>query len=76
MFPIQEVGCSGVISLHSVYDEKLGVPLVQKDYAADCRLITPEHPSSWMGNITDHLDVFSDGSMNQWSFLILNFLIR
>lgn len=59
--------------LHIIYDERLGQPLVQKDYAADCRLITPEHPTSWMGNLTDHIDIFVLSHFLGWMFKALIF---
>lgn len=54
--------------LHNIFDENLGKPLIQKDYASDCRLITPEHPTSWMGNLTDHIDIFVLSHFLGWAF--------
>lgn len=54
--------------LHTIFDEKLGRPLAQKDYAADCRFITPEHPTSWFGNLTDHIDIFVLSHFLGWAF--------
>lgn len=56
--------------LRDIFDSSLGVPLPDKNYAADCRLITPEHPTSWMGNLTDHIDIFVLAHFLGWTFKV------
>lgn len=58
------------VLLRDIFDSRLGVPLAEKDYAADCRVFTPEHPTSWMGNITDHIDIFVLAHFLGWAFKI------
>lgn len=35
-----------------IFDDSLGVSLPERSYAEDCRVFTPEHPTSPMANIT------------------------
>ena len=36
-----------------MFDSNLGVPLAERSYGEDCRLFTPEHPTSYMANFMD-----------------------
>ena len=36
-------------------DSTLGIRLIMKDYASDCRLITPDHPHSYFANFKETL---------------------
>lgn len=56
--------------LKNIFDSRLGVPITMKDYASDCRVFTPEHPTSWFGNITDSLDAFVASHFLGWAFKV------
>ena len=36
-----------------IFDDNLGKPLPERSYADDCRLFTPEHPTSYFANFSD-----------------------
>ena len=40
-------------SLFRMFDSELGVPLPERNYAEDCRVFTPDHPTSPVANISD-----------------------
>ena len=58
------------IVLRDIYDSDLGKPLPEKNYAADCRLWTPDHPTSYFGNVTDHIDIFVLSHFLGWAFKV------
>lgn len=53
------------------FDSNLGVPLPEKSYAEDCRIFTPEHPSSLFFNIVDALDVHFIAHFAGWWFKMM-----
>ncbi len=54
-------------------DSRLGVPLPEKSYAADCRLYTPENPHSKFANLMDALDMYIVSHWFGWWFKTLIF---
>jgi len=54
-------------------DSRLGVPLPEKSYAADCRLYTPENPRSSFANLLDALDMYIVAHWFGWWFKALIF---
>ena len=56
--------------LGNIYDSSLGKPLPEKDYAADCRVFTPENPTSYMYNITSNIDMFVLAHFLGWTFKV------
>lgn len=59
--------------LQTIFDNNLGVPITLKDHASDCRVFTPDHATSYIGNITDNLDVFTVCHFLGWFFKVLIF---
>lgn len=56
--------------LQKVYDNELGKPLGEKSYAEDCRIFTPENPTSYFSNITSSVDMFVAAHFLGWMFKI------
>mmetsp|Transcript_827 Transcript_827/g.1823 ORF Transcript_827/g.1823 Transcript_827/m.1823 type:complete len:408 (+) Transcript_827:1813-3036(+) len=53
--------------LLSYLDPRLGKPLPEKDYATDCRVLTPEDPDSMFSNIKDvFLDLYIPAHFLGW----------
>jgi phosphatidylserine synthase 2 len=52
--------------LQKFIDPKLGVPLPEKSYAADCRFYTPENPESNFYNFKDALDMYISAHFFGW----------
>ena len=52
-------------------DNKLGKPLPEKSYAEDCRLFTPEDPTSIMRNLSDSIDVHVFAHFAGWTAKVL-----
>jgi len=53
------------------FDQKLGKPLPEKSYAEDCRLYTPDHPTSSFANLGDSFDMFIAAHFFGWFFKML-----
>jgi phosphatidylserine synthase 2 len=56
--------------LQNIYDSSLGKPLGEKSYAEDCRVFTPENPTSYFSNIVGSLDMFVLAHFFGWTFKI------
>lgn len=56
--------------LNTVYDNSLGKPLGERSYADDCRVFTPEHPTSYFANITGSFDMFVAAHFIGWTFKV------
>lgn len=50
----------------TAFDAKLGEPLQERDYASDCRLYTPENPTSKFANLTGTIDMFISAHFIGW----------
>lgn len=50
----------------SAIDPELSFPLAEHDYAADCRVYTPENPDSRFANIKDNVDMFVSAHLFGW----------
>lgn len=53
------------------FDPKLGVPLPEKSYAEDCRIYTPENPTSLFFNLYDAIDVHFIAHLSGWWFKMM-----
>mmetsp|Transcript_45369 Transcript_45369/g.52456 ORF Transcript_45369/g.52456 Transcript_45369/m.52456 type:complete len:447 (+) Transcript_45369:28-1368(+) len=56
---------------HIYFDKQLGKPLAEKHYAEDCRLFTPEHPTSPFANLTGAFDMYLSAHFFGWFFKML-----
>lgn len=53
--------------LKNIFDDRLGVPLPDKSYADDCRVFTPENPTSYFYNIVNSVDMFVAAHFFGWT---------
>ena len=61
------------IMLRDIFDSNLGKPLGEKSYAEDCRVFTPENPTSYFYNIVSSVDMFVAAHFLGWTFKIIIF---
>jgi phosphatidylserine synthase 2 len=54
-------------------DPSLANPLLERDYATDCRVYTPENPESKFYNISSAMDIFIIAHLIGWFFRALMF---
>ena len=69
--------------LLKLYDPKLGVPVLERMYAEDCRIYTPDHPDGMFAIIVDNVDMYAVGHLFGWyvkvcnpCYLLINFNIQ
>lgn len=55
----------------TIFDENLGKPLPEKNYADDCRIYTPEDPVSVVRNLKDSIDVHFVAHLLGWMVKVL-----
>jgi len=48
-------------------DPKMGDKVYEKSFGDDCRIFTPEHPTSYYANLIDKLDVFFVAHVVGWA---------